>query len=128
MSAISLISIVRKNFKLLTPQSLGLQFSECQQKWNISIILLISIVQKNFKLLTPPKVWFSGFQSVGRNGISALAIMKKLKNGCHFINIDRMEKFQITNPPKVWVSSFLLCMLMEMEYHRKTGDANFLFF
>ena len=35
------------------------------------------------------------------------AIMKKLKNGCHFFNIDRMEKFQITDPPKVWVSSFL---------------------
>ena len=33
--------------------------------------------------------------------------MKKLKNGCHFFNIDRMEKVQITNPPKVWVSSFL---------------------
>ena len=32
--------------------------------------------------------------------------MKKFKNGCHFINIDCMEKFQITNPPKVWVSGF----------------------
>ena len=32
--------------------------------------------------------------------------MKKLKNGCHFINIDRTEKFQITDPPKVWVSGF----------------------
>ena len=37
---------------------------------------------------------------------SASAIMKKLKNGSHFVNIDRTEKFQITNPPKVWVSSF----------------------
>ena len=34
--------------------------------------------------------------------------MKKLKNGSHFVNIDRMEKFQITDPPKVWVSSFLI--------------------
>ena len=32
--------------------------------------------------------------------------MKTLKNGCHFINIDRTEKFQITDPPKVWVSGF----------------------
>ena len=32
--------------------------------------------------------------------------MKKSKNGCQFVNIDRMEKFQITDPPKVWVSSF----------------------
>ena len=32
--------------------------------------------------------------------------MKKLKNGCHFININCTEKFQITDPPKVWVSSF----------------------
>ena len=74
----------------------------------MSTISLISITQKNFKLLTPPKVWVSGFPSVKGNGISALAIMKKLKNGCHFINIDCMEKFQITDPhPKVCVSSFL---------------------
>ena len=32
--------------------------------------------------------------------------MKKLKNGCHFFNIDCTEKFQITNPTKVWVSGF----------------------
>ena len=33
--------------------------------------------------------------------------MKKLKNGCHFVNIDHMENFQITDPPpKVWVSGF----------------------
>ena len=32
--------------------------------------------------------------------------MKKLKNGCHFINIDHMEKFQITDLLKVWVSGF----------------------
>ena len=36
-----------------------------------------------------------------------LAIMKKLKNASHFININRTEKFQITDPPKVWISSFL---------------------
>ena len=34
------------------------------------------------------------------------AIMKKLKNGCHFVNINCTEKFQITDPPKVWVSGF----------------------
>ena len=34
------------------------------------------------------------------------AIMKKLKNGCHFVNIDHMEKFHITDPSKVWVSGF----------------------
>ena len=122
MAAISLILIVWKNFNLLTPLSLGLQFSECQQKWNISIghyekivklNSLISIVQKNFKL-PPPKVWISGFPIVDGNGISVLAIMKKLKNGCHFFNIDHMEKFQITDPPKVWVSSFLLIRKLEM--------------
>ena len=41
------------------------------------------------------------------NEISALAIRKKLKKGCHFVNMHHTEKFQITNPPKVWVSSFL---------------------
>ena len=49
------------------------------------------------------KIHVSSFPSVDRNGISASAI---LKNGCHFININRTEKFQITDPPKVWVSSF----------------------
>ena len=43
---------------------------------------------------------------VDENGISPSAIMEKLKNGYHFVNIDRTEKFQITDPPKVWVSSF----------------------
>ena len=37
MAAILLIPIVWKNFKILTPQSLGLQFSKCQWKQNISI-------------------------------------------------------------------------------------------
>ena len=32
--------------------------------------------------------------------LSPLAIMKKLKNDCHFVNINHMEKFQITDPPK----------------------------
>ena len=33
--------------------------------------------------------------------------MKKLKNGCHFININHTEKFQITDHPNIWVSGFL---------------------
>ena len=41
------------------------------------------------------------------NGTSVSAIMKKFWNGCHFINIDRMEKFQIIDPlPKVLISGF----------------------
>ena len=48
MAAIVLILIVRKNFKLPNPQSLGLQFSECQQKRNISI----SNYEKMNKLVT----------------------------------------------------------------------------
>ena len=35
----------------------------------------------------PPKVWVSNFSSVNRNGISASAIMKKYKNGCHLIHM-----------------------------------------
>ena len=42
------------------------------------------------------------------------AIMKKLKNGCHFINIDHMEKFQITDPPKL--GSLVLGVSTETEY------------
>ena len=59
---------------------------------------------EKFGKLNRRKIHVSSFQSA--DGISLLAIMKKLKNGCHFVNIDRMEKFQITDPPKVWVSGF----------------------
>ena len=61
-------------------------------------------------------LWFSECRKVTRhkcqsinvngNRISVSAIMKKLKHGCHFININCTEKFQITDPPKNWVSSF----------------------
>ena len=51
--------------------------------------------------------------------------MKNLKNGCHFVNIDHREKFQITDPPKF--GSLVFQVSTEMEYHWKTGDANFLF-
>ena len=61
---------------------------------------------ENFQITDQPKVSVSGFPSVDRNGISASAIMKKLKKGHNFINMDHMEKFQITDHPKVWVSSF----------------------
>ena len=33
--------------------------------------------------------------------------MKKLKNGCHILNINHTEKIQITNPHKVSVPCFL---------------------
>ena len=33
------------------------------------------------------------------NGISALAIMNKFKNGHHFIDMCHMETFQMTDPP-----------------------------
>ena len=72
----------------------------------MAAISLISIIQKNFKLLNPPppKVWVSDFLSVDRNRISALAIMKKLQKGCHFFNINHMEKFKLLIP-----QSFGLC-------------------
>ena len=41
------------------------------------------------------------------NGQSVSAIMKKLKNGCHCVNIDSTEKNKLLTPPKkVWVSGF----------------------
>ena len=65
----------------------------------MAAILKISLIQKNFKLPTPQSLG-SGFLSVDGNGISVLAIMKKLKNGYHFININHTENFEITDPPK----------------------------
>ena len=84
-------------------------FSKCQWKQTILIshyekngkmatISQVCIIWKNFKLLMPQKVWVSGFPSVDRNGISVLATMKNLKNGCHSIKMHRTEKFQITDP------------------------------
>ena len=35
--------------------------------------------------------------------------LKKLKNGCHFINIDPTEKFQITDPTKSLGLQFSEC-------------------
>ena len=59
----------------------------------MAAIFKILIVWKHFKLLTHPKVWVSGFPSVAGNGISASAIIQKLKNGHNLINIDYMETF-----------------------------------
>ena len=83
------------------------------KNWKMAATSLISIVWKNFKLLTPPKslgLWFSkcGFPSVNRNRISASAIMKKMKNGCHFVNIECTKNFKLpTLPPQslgLWFS------------------------
>ena len=59
---------------------------------------------EKFGKLNQRKICVSSFPSV--EGISPSAIMKKLKNDCHFVNIDCMEKFQITDPPKVWQPFF----------------------
>ena len=44
---------------------------------------------KKFQITHPPTpiVWVSNFPSVSENGIFASDIMKKLKNGCHFVNV-----------------------------------------
>ena len=59
---------------------------------------------EKFGKLNQWKIHIFSFLSVDK--ISASAIMKKLKNGCHFVYINHTENFQITDPPKVWVSSF----------------------
>ena len=61
---------------------------------------------EKFGKLNQQKIYISSFTSFNGNGISASVIMKKLKNGCHLINIDHTEKFQMTDSAKVWVSSF----------------------
>ena len=68
--------------------------------------------KKKFQNTEPPlpKVWVSGFPSVDGNGISVLAIMKTLKNGHHFVNVNHMEKLQITDPsPKFWSLVYPMC-------------------
>ena len=56
------------------PESLGLWFSECQQKWNISVSHYEKIEngqpfrnidhKEKFQITGPLKVWVSGFPSV----------------------------------------------------------------
>ena len=54
----------------------------------------------NYQSLPPKKFgWVSGFLSVNGNRILVSAIMKKLKNGCHFVNMQRTEFFLNHWPP-----------------------------
>ena len=75
-------------------------------KQNLGWVMGKTEPMEKFGKLNQQKIHISSFPSVDGNGISGSAIMKKLKNGSHFVNIDCTENFQITDPPKVWVSSF----------------------
>ena len=108
-----------EKFQIMDPHSLGFWFCECWQKWNISVSHYENIEERllfhkyrscgKISNYQPPKVWVSGLLSVNRNGILASAIMKKLKNGHHFVNIKCMEKFQITDSPQSLVLQFSEC-------------------
>ena len=93
-----------ENFQITTPSpSLGLCFSECWVKWNISIRYLEKLTK------WPPKLWVSAFPSVNGNGTQVLVIMNESKNGCHLVNISYASYRKLSNyqPQKVWVSGFL---------------------
>ena len=63
------------------------------------------------------EISISGFLSVDENGILAPAIIKNLKNDCHFVNIDCTEKFNITPPPTpTKYGSSVFRVSTEMEY------------
>ena len=110
-------------------------------KWNLRWVTGKTEPMEKFRKLNRWNICVSSFPSVNINGISSSAIMKKLKkifklltptkcqqkwnisishykkklkNGCHFFNIDHTEKLLIP-PPKVWVSSFLLIRKLEMQ-------------
>ena len=74
-------------------------------KWNLGRVMGKTEPREKFRKLNRWKIHVSSFPSV--DGISVSAIMKKLKNGCHFVNIDYTENFKLSTPPKVWVCSFL---------------------
>ena len=79
-------------------------------KWNLRWVMGKTEPTEKFGKLNRWKIHVSGFPSVvDGNGISASAIMKKLKNDSHFIDINRMEKFQITNPPPSLCLQFSEC-------------------
>ena len=63
-----------------------------------------------FQITNHPKVWVSTFPSANRNGKLALAIIKKWKNGGHFMKNHHTAKFQITDAPKFGSPLFLVSM------------------
>ena len=84
----------------------------------MAAISLISIIWKNFLLPTPPQslgLWFS--EGWRKQNIS-VSHYEKLKSGCHFFNIDRMETFPITNPPPE-CGSLVFWVSTEMEYQHR---------
>ena len=111
MAAILLISIIQKNFKLPIHPKFGspifqvLMEMEYQHRplwknWKMAAILLILIVWKNFKLPTHPQSLGLQFSKCQQKWNISVGYYKKIENGCHFVNIDRTEKFQITDCPQ----------------------------
>ena len=65
------------------------------------------VLEQNYQLPTPPKVWISGFLSVGGNRKLVSAIIENGINGHSSPKMHPRAKLPITDPPKVWVSGFL---------------------
>ena len=89
-----------ETFQITNPlQFLVSSFSECWWKWNISVshyekwlpFSIILNIRKNFKLLNPPKFGSPVFWVSTEMEYEHWPLWKKLKNGCHFV--------QITDPP-----------------------------
>ena len=59
---------------------------------------------EKFRKLNQQKIHISSFPSIDGNGISVSAIMKKLKNGSHFVNINHIENFQLQLPQSLGLS------------------------
>ena len=60
-------------------------------KWNPRRVTGKTEPKEKFGKLNRLKIHISSFPNV--NGISPSAIMKKLENGCHFVNVNHTEKF-----------------------------------
>ena len=87
-------------------------------KQNLGWVMGKTESTEKFRKLNWQKIHISSFLNVNGNGISALAIFKKFKNACHFINIDHTEKFQINDPPKIGCPVFRVST--EMEYQHQS--------
>ena len=119
MAAISLILIIRKNFKLLTPPKFWVSSFLSVNGNEISASAIMKKLKKdcyfininfmeNFQITDPAKVWVCSFICVNENGISVSVIMKKIEKWLPYHKYWSYGSY--TN--KVWVSSFLS---MEME-------------
>ena len=125
MAAISLISIVQKNFQLLTPTKFGslvfrvstemeYQHWPLWKNWKMAAISLISIAQKIFYYWPPPKFGSPVFQVLMETEYQGQPLWKNWKMVAISLILIIWKNFQLQTPSKFGSPVFQVSM--ETEY------------